>query len=186
MKVIQFTGVDREVGVTTVASNLALVLAWDLFDHRILLVDASLANPATARAFGGSQEPGLLNYLTNDVDLQQVVQPTIRPNLEVIGTGRATIQVLSPFNLLKFDTFLEEARNRYDYVVMDTAPILRSSDSFIISGKVDGVILVAKANHSRYEVINDIESRLQKEAKLTGIVLNRRRFVIPKILYKYV
>ena len=184
--VIQLTGANRHTGASTTASNLALVLAWDLVDHRILLVDGNLADPSAHQTFGLSREPGLLNYLTEEMDLQQVVQPTMRPNLEVITIGKPATQVLSPFDLLKFATFLEEVRTRYDFVLFDSAPILGSSDSLTISTKVDGVILVAEANHTRYETIISIENHLQGSAKVLGIVLNKRRFVIPKVLYNII
>jgi polysaccharide biosynthesis transport protein len=186
LKVVQFTAADQNAGTSTIACNLALVLAWDLSDHRILLVDANLANPSLHQALGLAGEPGLLNYLTEDLTLEQVVQPYLRPNLKVISLGNAANQVLSPFDLLKLDTFLQEVHQNYDHVVVDSAPILRSSDSFALSGKVDGVVLVARANHTRYEVINDMESRLAGNARMLGIVLNKRRFVIPKVLYNYI
>lgn len=184
--VIQFTGANQHAGASTTASNLALVLAWDLVDHRILLVDGNLADPSAHQTFSLSREPGLLNYLTEEMDLQQVVQPTMRPNLEVITIGKPATQVLSPFDLLKFATFLEEVRTRYDFVLFDSAHILGSSDSLTISTKVDGVILVAEANHTRYETIISIENYLQDSAKVLGIVLNKRRFVIPKMLYNII
>ena len=186
MTVIQLTGANRQAGASTAACNLALELAWDLLDHRILLVDANLANPAVHRIFGLSKEPGLLNYLTEDLDLGQVVQPTSKPNLEVMAVGTAATQILSPFDLLKFKAFLEEVRQQYTFVVIDSAPILRSSDSFNISTKVNGVILVAEANHTRYESINNIDNHLKNHARLLGIVLNKRRFVIPKMLYNII
>ncbi|MBU4449071.1 MAG: CpsD/CapB family tyrosine-protein kinase [Proteobacteria bacterium] len=184
--VIQLTGANQHNGASTTASNLALVLAWDLVDHRILLVDGNLADPSAHQTFDLSREPGLLNYLTEEMDLQQVVQPTMRPNLEVITIGKPATQVLSPFDLLKFSTFLEDVRTSYDFVLFDSAPILGSSDSLTISTKVDGVILVAEANHTRYETIISIENHLQGSAKVFGIVLNKRRFVIPKVLYNII
>jgi capsular exopolysaccharide synthesis family protein len=184
--VIQLTGANRHNGSSTAASNLALVLAWDLVDHRILLVDGNLTDPSAHQTFGLLQGPGLLNYLTEEIDLQQVLQPTMRPNLEVITIGKSATQILSPFDLLKFATFLEEVRSRYDFVLLDSAPILGSSDSFTISTKVDGVILVVEANHTRYETIISIENYLQDSAKVLGIVLNKRRFVIPKALYNII
>lgn len=184
--VIQFTGANRHNGSSTTASNLALVLAWDLVDHRILLVDGNLADPSVHQTFGLLREPGLLNYLTEEMDLQQVVQPTMRPNLEVITIGKPATQILSPFDLLRLATFLEEVRTRYDFVLIDSAPILGSSDSLTISTKVDGVIIVVEANHTRYETIISIENYLQDSAKLLGIVLNKRRFVIPKVLYNII
>ena len=128
----------------------------------------------------------MLNYLTGEMDLQQVVKSTMRPNLEVIPIGKPATQVLSPFDLLKMTTFLEEIRTRYNFVLIDSAPILSSSDSLTISTKVDGIILVAEANHTRYETIISIENHLQGDAKLLGIVLNKRRFVIPKVLYNLI
>ena len=184
--VIQLTGANRHAGASTTASNLALVLAWDLVDHRILLVDGNLADPSAHQTFDLLREPGLLNYLTEEIDLLQLVQPTMRPNLEVISIGKPATQILSPFDLLKFATFLEEVRTRYDFVLFDSAPILGSSDSFTISTKVDGVIIVVEANHTRYETIISIEQYLQDSAKVMGIVLNKRRFVIPKALYNII
>jgi Mrp family chromosome partitioning ATPase len=110
----------------------------------------------------------------------------MRPNLEVITIGKPATQVLSPFDLLKFPTFLEAVRTRYDFVLFDSAPILGSSDSLTISTMVDGVILVAEANHTRYETIISIENHLQGSANVLGIVLNKRRFVIPKALYNII
>ena len=184
--VIQLSGANRHAGASTTASNLALLLAWDLIDHHILLVDGNLANPSAHQTFGLPREPGLLNYLTEEMDLQQVVQPTMRPNLEVIAIGKPAAQVLSPFDLLKFATFLEEVRSRYDFVLFDSAPILGSSDSLTISTKLDGVMLVAEAYHTRYEKIISIETYLQGNANILGIVLNKRRFVLPKALYNII
>jgi capsular exopolysaccharide synthesis family protein len=183
---IQITGANRHAGTSTTASNLALVLAWDLVDHRILLVDGNLTDPSAHQTFGLLREPGLLNHLTEETDLQQVVQQTMRPNLDLITIGKPATQVLSPFDLLKFSTFLEEVRTHYDFVVFDSAPILGSSDSLTISNKVDGVILVAEANHTRYETIISIENYLQNSANFIGIVLNKRRFIIPKVLYNII
>ena len=166
--VIQLTGANRHAGSSTTASNLALVLAWDLVDHRILLVDGNLADPSAHQTFGLSREPGLLNYLTEEMDLQQVVQPTMRPNLEVIAIGKTATQVLSPFDLLKFSTFLKEVRTRYNFVLFDSAPILGSSDSLTISSMVDGIILVAEANHTRYETIISIENTFARQRQSIG------------------
>lgn len=184
--VIQLTGANRHNGSSTTASNLALVLAWDLVDHRILLVDGNLTGPSAHQTFGLSLAPGLLNYLTEEINLPQVVQPTRRPNLGVITIGKSAAPVLSPFDLLKFTTFLEEVRTRYDFVLFDSAPILGSSDSFTISTNVDGIMLVVEANHTRYETIISIESYLKDSAKVLGIVLNKRRFVIPNALYNII
>ena len=73
----------------------------------------------------------------------------------------------------------------YDFVILDTAPILRSSDSLIISGKVDGVVAVAGANQTRYEVMLEVRHHIEQNGWLAGGVLNKRRFVIPKNVYRF-
>jgi Mrp family chromosome partitioning ATPase len=116
----------------------------------------------------------------------QAIQATDRPNLHVMPIGATERRVYSPFDLERFTALLKEAKDHYHYVIIDAAPALRSSDSRIIASKVDGVILVAKANVTRWEVFVELNRQLQKDgAKTVGSVLNQRQFVIPQALYKY-
>ena len=107
------------------------------------------------------------------------------PNLDLVTLGQKAKRVASPFDLQSFVQFLEEVREIYDFVLLDTAPILRASDSLIISGKVDGVVAVAGANQTRYEVMLEAKHLIEQNGKLAGGVLNKRRFVIPRMLYRF-
>jgi polysaccharide biosynthesis transport protein len=185
-KLLLVTGSDRQVGATTVAFNLALVLAWDFLDQRILLVNSDLAEPSLHQVFGVDLEPGLMNYLTEEEPLEHIIRPSIRPNLDLVSAGRSSPDILSPFDLQRFATFLDEARQRYAYVVIDSAPILRSSDTRTILAKVDAAVVVAEAGRSRYEVINEIAQQLSGKTALLGCVLNKRRFLIPRSLYSHI
>ena len=185
MKIISITGADPQVGVTTVAANLAVVMALDFGDQRILLVDANIDNPRLQTTFHKALEPGLLDYLVENLPLQNIIQPSFLPNLDLITEGQKTKRVTSPFDLQSFSRFLEEVREMYDFVILDTAPILRSSDSLIISGKVDGVVAVAGANQTRYEVMLEVRHHIEQNGWLAGGVLNKRRFVIPKNVYRF-
>ena len=183
-KLILFTGPDKDAGTSTVAFNLALTLAWDFSDRRILLVDTNLSDPALQKVFGLPAEPGLMNYLTEDRPFEAVVQPSFMQNLDLVAIGKGSTEVLSPFDLQKFSTFLDEAKKHYTHIVIDSAPVLRTSDTLIVAAKVDSVVLVTEANQTRYEVLNEIENRLEGNAKLAGTVLNKRRFAIPRALYR--
>ena len=184
-KIISITGSDPQVGVTTVAANLATIMALDFCDQRILLVDANLDRPHLHTTFDKSSEPGLLDYLVDHLPLTTIIQPTFLPNLDLVTRGQKAKQVASPFDLQSFSQFLEEVREMYDFVLLDTAPILRASDSLIISGKVDGVVAVAGANQTRYEVMLEAKHLIEQTGKLEGGVLNKRRFVIPRPLYRF-
>ncbi|HBZ54558.1 MAG TPA: hypothetical protein DEO88_04055, partial [Syntrophobacteraceae bacterium] len=129
---------------------------------------------------------GLMNYLNEEQPLEHIVRPSIRPNLDLVSAGRRPPSILSPFDLQRFAAFLDEARQRYAYVVVDSAPILRSSDARTILAKVDAAVVVVEAGRSRYEVINEIRNQLSGNATLLGCVLNKRRFLIPGSLYSHV
>ena len=185
MKIVSITGSDPQVGVTTVAANLAAIMAWDFGDQRILLVDANLDFPHLQATFGQSLEPGLLDYLVDHLPLANIIKSSFLHNLDLITVGQKAKRVTSPFDLQRFSQFLSEVREKYDFIVLDTAPILRSSDSLIISGKVDGVVAVAGANQTRYEVMLEAKHQIEQNGRLAGGVLNKRRFVIPRALYRF-
>jgi succinoglycan biosynthesis transport protein ExoP len=185
-KLLLITGSDRQVGTSTVAFNLALVLAWDFLDQPILLVDSDVVNPSLHQAFGGDLGPGLMSYLTEDQPLERIVRTSLRPNLDLIPAGRSSPHILSPFDLKRFATFLDEVRQRYAYVVIDSGPILRSSDARTVLAKVDAAAVAVEAGRSRHEVINEIKSQVSGNTALLGCVLNKRRFLIPRSLYSHV
>ncbi|HBD10354.1 MAG TPA: hypothetical protein DCZ69_19060, partial [Syntrophobacteraceae bacterium] len=109
-KVLLVTGSDRQVGSSTVAFNLALILAWDFLDQPILLVNSNIADPSLHRVFGVDLEPGLMNYLNEEQPLEHIVRPSFRPNLDLVSAGRRPPNILSPFDLQRFVAFLDEAR----------------------------------------------------------------------------
>jgi protein-tyrosine kinase len=178
------TGPDQGIGVSTVAANLALILAQDLLDQKILLVDTDMSSPSLHTVFGMASSPGLMEYLVGQEPFAAHVQQTALPNLHLLATGRADRRVSSPYDLKRFDRLLEEARGLYDFVILDSEPALRSSNTRIVAGKSDGVVIVAEANATRYEVLIAMQKELADKCPLIGTVLNKRRFFIPKFLYR--
>jgi protein-tyrosine kinase len=178
------TGPNNGVGTSTVAANLALILARDLLDQNILLVDTDMGSPSLHAAFGVSPTPGVMEYLVGQDPFAAHVHKTSLPNLHLMPFGRADSRVSSPFDLKRFDRLLEEARGLYDFVILDSEPALRSSNTRIVAGKCDGTVIVAEANVTRYQVLNALQQELEGKCKLIGTVLNKRRFVIPKFLYR--
>lgn len=187
LKTFLLTGSEEKVGVSTVTFNLGLVMSLSLADQRILLVDANLSNPSLHLAFGCAPSPGLMEYLFEGLSLTEVIQPSILPNLDLICIGQFENQVISPFDSLEFSNFLKEAKRHYSFVLLDSAPALRSGQTRNISSKADGVIVVAEANRTRWQVVAELKRQLESdEARLVGTFLNKRRFVIPKWVYRFV
>lgn len=186
MKIFAFTAPHGKAGVSTLTSNLGLVMSYDFLDQRILLVDAHLGLPSLDLAFGIPRHPGLLDYLIHGLDLSQVSQSTFRPNLDVIASGIASDEVASPFDLKRFADFLEDVRQHYDFILVDCPPVFAASDAQIICGKVDGVAVIAEANRLRYEVLLASLNELGSHVRLVGCIFNKRQLVIPNFLYRFV
>lgn len=185
-KVFALAAPHRQAGVSTLLCNLGVLMSRDFLDQRLLLVDACQQQPALHLAFGVGLRPGLHDYLVDGRELSQVCQPTFRPNLEVVASGEGTAEVASPYDLKRFKEFLEEARQRYDLVLVDCPPAFESSDAQAVASKVDGVVIVAEANRLRYEVLLAFIKEMAEQARLVGCVLNKREYVIPDFLYRYV
>lgn len=181
------TGAEPGVGTSTVAQNLAVVLANDFLDQRFLLVDANLSQPSLHRAFGLTPDPGIINYLLSGTPLKKVISGSGWPNLDVITIGKSEHNAASPFDLERFRHFLKEISAAYDLILIDSAPALRSSQTRVISSQVDRVIIVAEASRTRWEVLVELKSQLAQDgAKTLGGILNKRRFVIPRWAYRFI
>ena len=186
-KFFLFTGPSRKVGVSVLTFNLALVLAQDLLDRRILIVDGHVSNPALHTYFSVTPSPGVLNFILDGQTLDQVAIPSHIPNLYLATLGVPNHQASSPFDLVRFQQFIEETRARFDLILMDSGPGLGAGHTRVISPQVDGVVIVAEADKTRWEVLSELKRQLETDgAEVVGGILNKRRFVIPKKLYRFI
>ena len=167
-------------------ANLGIVFARDLIDRRMLLVDANILNPSVHQLFNIPQQPGIMDYLLKNYPLNHILKQSQHKNLDLITIGEVVHEVSSPFELKRFTEFLAEVSKVYDFVLVDAAPPLQSSHSRILSTRLDGVIIVAESNATRWEVLLELRNQLEKDgANLVGGILNKRRFVIPKWVYRF-
>jgi Mrp family chromosome partitioning ATPase len=180
---VAITSCEAGEGVTTLASNLAASLANDS-EVEVLLVD------------GNSSDKGIQKYL-REKDLTEVsrMPDDTLPADWPVHQATENLGVLSARkqkNPDGIDTFfhgvngsLDKAKEKYQFVILDCPPIRRMYSSLHLFKKVDGVILVIEAEKVRYEVI-EREVNMLKEAgaNVLGTVLNKRRFPIPKFIYK--
>lgn len=173
VKVIAVSSPAAGDGKTVTAINLAGALARGS-DDRVLLIDADLRRPSVARQLGITDAVvGLADALSDGrTGVADVVRRLDAYNLDVIpaGTPRAGIsQILrSP----RLDAFLQEARQRYAYIVLDTPPLLPVFDSALLAKSVDGVLMVVSANQTPRKLLGEALNMLDA-SKVLGIVFNR-------------
>lgn len=159
-------------GKTTTAINLAGALA-QASDARVVLIDADLRRPAVHQYLGlGEVRRGLADaILDTTLTLVDVVRPCPPYNLSVLPAGSPTP---SPYELLKsprFGQLFEEARLQYDYVIVDTPPLVPLPDCRIIGKHVDGFLLVVRAHRTRTKVFDEA-ARVLDSSKVVGVVFN--------------
>jgi capsular exopolysaccharide synthesis family protein len=173
LRVIAVTSPVVGDGKTTTAVNLAGVMARRR-GARVLLIDADLRRPSVARVLGVTDvgHRGLADALENpDCALLDVTTPMPGANLDVVATSTA---LRDPFELLRgprLGQLLQDARQRYDVVVLDTSPLLLVPDSRILQTAVDGVLLVVAAHRTRRKLIAEAITLVDR-SRLLGTVFN--------------
>jgi capsular exopolysaccharide synthesis family protein len=159
-------------GKTTTAINLAGALA-QASDARVVLIDADLRRPALHRYLGlGEARRGLVDAILDPtLTLVDVVRPCPPFNLSVLPAGTPSP---SPYELLKsprFGRLLEEARLQYEYVIVDTPPLVPIPDCRIIGKHVDGFLFVVRAHKTRTKVFDEA-ARVLDSSKVVGVIFN--------------
>lgn len=164
------TSPGRSDGKSTVASNLALLLAAEI-NRRVLLVDGDLRKPAVARLFGVSPSPGLSDVALGRIPWRQVVVQAPWNGLAVLPAGTLLVNTTELLNGPVVRQFFQEVRNAYDFVVVDAPPVLAVSDATVLATAVDAVLLVTRAGRTPREALTDATEALAK-ARVLGVVLN--------------
>lgn len=173
MQVIAVTSPGAGEGKTLTSINLAGALARGN-EARVLLIDADLRRPAVARQLGLTDSPaGLADVLTDEgTHLAQVVHRIDAFNLDVVTAGTAKTAIHQLLRSSRLDGMLREARERYDFVVIDTPPLLPVFDSALLAKASDGVLMIVSANQTPRKLLGEALNQLDP-AKVLGIVFNR-------------
>jgi non-specific protein-tyrosine kinase len=172
MRSIQVTSTRPGEGKTTTAANLAVVLSQT--GSNVVLVDADLRKPDLHRLFAIDGSNGLTNNLAGD-PMELTIQ-RINDQLWVIVGGPVPPNPSELLSGRRMDAFAEELARRFDYVIIDSAPILAVSDAAALSRHVDGVLLVAQAKRVSLPQLRESIATLDRVgAPLLGIVLNRAK-----------
>lgn len=183
VKSIMVTSAMNGEGKTTAALSLAYTLAVNAKDN-VYLADGSWNAPKMDKVFNFGEVPGISDYFRDDIDLNEIVRQTQTANLSVIPFGKKTsnsMEILKPAVLKEK---IDELKSRCDYLIFDAASIMGSSDMAVLSTFFDGVILVIECEKTKWQVVELAKSKLESAgANIVGVVLNKRKFYIPRWLY---
>jgi polysaccharide biosynthesis transport protein len=159
-------------GKTTIASNLAITLAQ--VGQRVLLVDADLRSPSVHRLFGIRETLGLVSYLTGHQDWRTVVRPSGSPGLDLLFCGPVPPNPSELLSSRSMGELIRSAQGQYDFVIVDSAPVLALADSRILAKLVSGVLLVVKnATIPREQIKQTLSCIRSVGGAVLGVALNK-------------
>jgi len=170
-RTVAITSPGRGDGRTITALNLAGALA-QAPDARVVLVEADLRHPAVGRALGVPSARGLSTYLLDaTMDVDAIIARPSGVAFAVVPAGTASSM---PYELLKSPRLaglLAALRDRFDYVVLDTPPVLPYPDVGILRDLVDGFVVVVRANRTPREMLRDCMNVVGRQRGL-GVIFN--------------
>ena len=170
IRTILVTSADPEAGKTTVAVNLAFVVAQT--DKKVILIDADFHRPNIHTMLGINNRSGLSDIFRDNTRIKDVLSETKEGNLTVLTTGTLPP---NPSELLaseKMDQFLEEAKRTSDLIVIDSSPFI-VADAAILAAKVDAVLWVVRSGHTRRSHIKAMKEQVMRTgARVIGVVVN--------------
>jgi capsular exopolysaccharide synthesis family protein len=171
-QVILLTSATPSEGKTTVAMNLACVLAQR--DVRVLLIDADLRRPTVHHRFNINGKIGLSSVLTGSVPLQQAVQQVAEvPRLDILVSGPVPPFPTEMLASEAMNRLLAECRSLYTHIVLDSPPLLSITDSVVLAHDSDAVVLVVRQGKANKHAVRRARDLLLRAGtRITGTVLN--------------
>ena len=169
--IIMISGAAPEMGKSFISTNLATIFAQS--DKRILLIDADMRRGYTHKYFGVEAKPGLAEILSRQATLEQVLHHTDVENLSVITRGKSPSNPSEMLNSDQFKQLLDRLSGEFDYIIIDTPPILAVTDGIIISQYAGVNLLVARYAKSHIKELELCLSRFEQAGvKVNGFILN--------------
>ena len=171
-RTIMVTSPSASDGKSTIVSNLAVVTAQA--GHNVMLVDCDLRKPIQHKIFQMPNHTGFTNCILNKVEPEQAAQDLILGNLKVLTSGPIPPNPAEILNAERTRSLWTSLAAQYDYVFIDSPPVLEVADASILASQVDAVLLVGRYGVTRTEIARQVKEQLARaNARLIGVVLNQ-------------
>jgi tyrosine-protein kinase Etk/Wzc len=171
LKTILVTSAAAQEGKSTTSVNIAGSLAQANF--KTLLLDADLRKPRLHNIFNQKRFPGFTDYFFGQATYEDIIRPTEVNNLDYITAGTIPPNPSEILGSDQMESFLKKLKREYDYIIIDSPPVIAVTDSEIISSIVDGTILVVSANNTEMELMDKAINLLNQEhSTFIGVILN--------------
>lgn len=180
---IVVTSAEAAEGKSTVSGNLALAFAQN--ENRVIIVDCDLRKPSVHKNFKVSNLAGLSEVLIGKAQLNEVIQNR-NEHLDILTSGKIPPNPAEMLASSAMTNLIDKLKEEYDVIILDSAPLGAVTDAQILSTKVDGAILVTRAERTKREVVLEAKNSLEKVgANILGCVLHAVENTKGKYYYYY-
>jgi succinoglycan biosynthesis transport protein ExoP len=173
-RIIMITSAMKGEGKTTVLYNLAATLAQA--SHRTIMIDGDLRERGLTKTFRQDPTPGgvgLSDLLTGQAQLDQVIRPTPVRGLDILPAGSKAPNPAELLSSTAMRDLISQLSDSYDFVLVDSPPILPVADGLTLSRIVDSVVLVVRSRKTERDLAQESRRRLLRvNARILGVVLN--------------
>jgi capsular exopolysaccharide synthesis family protein len=170
LRVIMVASAVAGEGKTLTASNLALTFS-ESYQKRVLLVDADLRRPSLHTVFRLDTALGLGDGLLSTGETKMLVRQ-VSPRLAVLPAGRPSSDPMAGLTSERMRRLLEEAKQSFDWVILDTPPVMLLPDAHLLASMVEGAVLVVRAGSTPHDMVKRSAEAIGR-SKILGVVLNR-------------
>lgn len=170
LKRLMVTSALPKEGKSFVTANLGQVMVRQ-HGRRALIIDADLRSPGMHRHLGAPQTPGLSDYLLGECDEFSVLQRGAMENLFFLPAGRVVSSAPELLSNGRLKLFLQRVEPLFDWIIMDTPPVIPVADSTLLANFCDGVLMVVRSNATPSDLARRAREEFQDKL-LLGVVLN--------------
>ena len=171
-KVIQFTSTLASEGKSTFVSNLAYLLGQK--GKKVVLIDLDLRKPKLNRVFDIPNKDGLTDYLSSKINFDQLVRHSDKIGIDYIIVGEKTTAIVNVLEAQKLKDLLAILKESYDYILLDTPPVIAVSDALYVSRIADGVIFVVAQGIAKKSLVKEAVTTLKtNHVNILGVVLTQ-------------
>jgi tyrosine-protein kinase Etk/Wzc len=156
-------------GKSFTASNLSLTLASS--GKKVVLLEADLSNPSLYQTFTNKELKGISNFLQDQVTVEEIIKSTEFPNLSIIPAGTPTNNSSTLFMNGKIESLINFLDDKYDYIIIDSAPVGILTDAYILSPYCDATLYVVRQDYSPKEFVQRIINENNRLNKLKNLAI---------------
>lgn len=170
-KVFLITSPNKQEGTSTSIANLAISMAQSR--EKVLLIDANLRNPSLHQLFKASNNIGLTNVISGSSKLNEAIDQTGIAQLDLLTSGTISPNPSDVMGDYRMENLLKEVGEAYDLVLIDTPPVLKSTETRILGSLCDGVLILLNRGKTKVEEAEESKKIMNlAQANVLGLLLN--------------